>query len=102
MKFLVLALAAGLLYMLFKGDQKKKHMDSSASTEKLKESGEMVKDPVCGTFCRTDSDIRVREGDKVHVFCSFECRDKFLKQKNFKPNTNKSEDSTDKASEDES
>lgn len=80
MKFLILALAAGLLYMLFKGDQKKKNIDSKQGDEKLKESGELVKDPMCGTYCRTDSDIRVREGDKVHVFCSYDCRDKFLRQ----------------------
>jgi YHS domain-containing protein len=40
----------------------------------------MVKDPSCGTYVDKDGDIRVREGDKVHVFCSYECRDKYLKR----------------------
>ena len=83
MKFIILALAAGLLYMLFKGDQKKKNIDAHKGDEQLKESGELVKDPICGTYCRADSDIRVREGDKIHVFCSYDCRDKFLKQMNY-------------------
>ena len=40
----------------------------------------MVKDPICGTYVEKDGSIRVREGEKVHVFCSYECRDKYLKQ----------------------
>jgi len=39
----------------------------------------MIKDPVCGTYVRKDGDIRVRQGEAVHVFCSYECRDKFIK-----------------------
>ena len=39
----------------------------------------MVKDPMCGAFVSKDGDIRVREGEKVHYFCSYECRDKYVK-----------------------
>lgn len=101
MKFLILALAAGLLYLLFKGDQKKKQMDSKDDTEKLKETGELVKDPMCGTYCRADSEIRVREGDQVHVFCSYECRDKFLKQMNYQPPSQDSDQNTDQDADEE-
>lgn len=93
MKFVILIVAAGLLYLLFKGDQKKKDLDKSASSEKLKETGELVKDPMCGSFVAADGGIRVREGDKVHVFCSYECRDKFLKQMGASPKGAKSESS---------
>lgn len=40
----------------------------------------MVKDPICGTYVKKDSDIRVRNGEKVECFCSFECRDKYIKR----------------------
>jgi YHS domain-containing protein len=39
----------------------------------------MVKDPMCGAFVSKEGDIRVRQGDKVHYFCSYECRDKYIK-----------------------
>mgnify|MGYP006306884989 CR=1 FL=1 len=44
------------------------------------ESQEAVKDPVCGTYVSTDTDIRVRDGDQVLYFCSYECRDAYLKE----------------------
>lgn len=79
-KFLAIAIALFLLVKLFKGDAKKKQERAEKDKEKLVASGEMVKDPVCGTFVSKDADIRVKEGDKVHRFCSFDCRDKFLKK----------------------
>ena len=102
MKFIILIIAAGLLYMLFKGDQKKRQVDTAEDQEKLKETGELVKDPMCGTYCRADSDIRVREGDKIHVFCSYECRDKFLEQKGFDSEQVKEQVATEEADTDTS
>ena len=43
-------------------------------------SGEMVKDPVCGAYVEKDSSLTVRNGEVVHHFCSYECREKYLKQ----------------------
>ena len=85
MKFVILIIAAGLLYLLFKGDQKKKNLDKGAQSEKLKETGDLIKDPICGSYVAADGGIRVREGDKVQVFCSYECRDKYLKQMGVSP-----------------
>jgi len=80
LKFLVIAAALFLVYKLFMGDKKKKEMQNEKVIKNKVASGEMVKDPVCGTYVEKDSSIRVREGDKVHMFCSYECRDKYLKQ----------------------
>lgn len=79
-KFVAIALALFLLFKLFKGDAKKKQDKEEKVSEKLIASGEMVKDPVCGTYVSKDADIRVKEGEHIHCFCSFDCRDKFLKK----------------------
>ncbi|MEF2231081.1 MAG: transcriptional regulator [Pseudodesulfovibrio sp.] len=80
LKFIVIGLAIFLLYKLFSGDKKKREMNNEKTVKAKVASGEMVKDPVCGTYVEKDGLIRVREGEKVHVFCSYQCRDKFLKQ----------------------
>ncbi|MES9995186.1 transcriptional regulator [Desulfovibrio aminophilus] len=78
-KFLIFAVAAFVVWKLFTGDRKQKQVRDKKQEENLAASGEMVKDPVCGTYVRKDGDIRVRQGEDVHVFCSYECRDKFIK-----------------------
>ncbi|MBI9078232.1 MAG: transcriptional regulator [Pseudodesulfovibrio sp.] len=80
LKFIVIGVALFLVYKLFMGDKKKKEMNEKNTIKDKVASGEMVKDPACGTYVEKNGSIRVREGEKVHVFCSYECRDKFLKQ----------------------
>lgn len=80
LKFLVIGIALFLLYKLFMGDKKKKEMDKKKEFKEQVKTGSMVKDPVCGTFVSTEGTIRVREGEQLHHFCSYECRDKYLKQ----------------------
>ena len=80
LKFIVIGAALFLVYKLFMGDKKKKEMNQKQTIKNKVASGDMVKDPACGTYVDKEGSIRVREGDKVHVFCSYECRDKFLKQ----------------------
>ena len=80
LKLLIAVVAIFFLVKMFKGDARKKETQNAKTRENLIASGEMVKDPICGTFVDKDSEIRIREGEKVHCFCSYECRDKFLKQ----------------------
>ncbi|HDQ41663.1 MAG TPA: YHS domain-containing protein [Desulfonatronum sp.] len=80
LKFLIFIAAAFILYKLLTGDFKKKKDVQTKEKENLAATGVMTKDPVCGTYVPVDGDIRVKQGDKVHHFCSYECRDKFLKQ----------------------
>ena len=79
-KFLIFAAAAFVVWKLFAGDRKQKQVKNKAQEENLAASGEMIKDPVCGTYVRKDGDIRVRQGEAVHFFCSYECRDKYIKR----------------------
>lgn len=80
LKFIIIGVALFLMYKLFMGDKKKRQMSKTQETKQKVAAGEMVKDPICGTYVEKDGSIRVKEGEKVHVFCSYECRDKFLKQ----------------------
>lgn len=81
-KWIILALAAYALYRLFSNDWKKKQEKNNdkAEMERKVTAGEMVKDPECGAFIDADSTITVRDGDVVHRFCSYDCRDAFLKR----------------------
>jgi YHS domain-containing protein len=80
LKILIFVVAAFLLYKMFIGDKKKKMEDKQKEQEKMASNGTMVKDPICGTYVSTDNEIRVRQEGAVHHFCSFDCRDTFLKQ----------------------
>jgi len=78
-RWLILIVAGFILWKLFTGDKKRKKDQEKEEKENLVVTGEMVKDPMCGAFVSKDGDIRVREGEKVHYFCSYECRDKYVK-----------------------
>lgn len=41
-------------------------------------SGELKKDPVCGTYISTATSVKERVGAETHHFCSQECRDKYV------------------------
>ncbi|WP_297217626.1 transcriptional regulator [uncultured Desulfovibrio sp.] len=83
-KWLILAVAIYLLYRMFANDLlKKKKQDKeedAAEMERKVAAGEMVKDPECGAYVSVDDSITVRDGEQVYRFCSYECRDKFLKR----------------------
>ncbi len=79
-KLLIFVAAVFIVWKLFAGDRRQKQVKNKTQDENLAASGEMVKDPVCGAYVRKDGDIRVRQGDTVHFFCSYECRDKYIKR----------------------
>ena len=41
-------------------------------------SGELKKDPVCGTYIATATSIKESVGGQTFHFCSKECRDKYV------------------------
>lgn len=82
LKFLVIAAACFILYKLLTNDRKKKVEVKKNNDEQLAKEGVLVKDPVCGTYVSKDSDIRIKDGGQVRCFCSYECRDKYLKMIN--------------------
>ena len=79
-KWLILIAAAFILYKLFMGDRGRKKEQEVEIKKHMAATGEMVKDPVCGTYVPADADIRARDGNKVYAFCSYECRDTFVKR----------------------
>lgn len=83
-KLLFIGLGLFIVYKLFANDFRHKQTKGSEKeakdAEKKKASGELAKDPVCGTYVSVDDSITVRDGEAVHHFCSYDCRDKFLKQ----------------------
>jgi YHS domain-containing protein len=81
LKLVIFAAAGFILYKLIMGDQKKKNLNREKKKQDLIDSGEMVKDPICGTYVSTETGIRVKDDDQVHYFCSYQCRDAFLKNK---------------------
>jgi YHS domain-containing protein len=83
-KLLLLAICAFVVWKLFAGDkrykQSKENDKAQENKEQLIASGELVKDPVCGAYVSKNSDIRVRHGDVLLNFCSYECREKYLQR----------------------
>ena len=79
-KLLLFLAAAYILYKLVMGDRLNKQVDTKKEQEKRHAAGEMVKDPICGAYVDLESSIRVRDGETLHRFCSYDCRDAFLKQ----------------------
>lgn len=84
LKFVIIALGIFVVYKLFANDflhkkQKGSEKDKKVM-EKKKAAGELSKDPVCGTYVSVDDSITIRDGEKIHYFCSYDCRDKFLKE----------------------
>lgn len=79
---IILTIAA--IYILFKlisnDRKKKKAQEKAAAGQPSQISDEMVKDPICGAYVAKNSDIRVKVGEKVECFCSYDCRDQYLKQ----------------------
>jgi YHS domain-containing protein len=41
-------------------------------------TGELKKDPVCGTYIATATSIKEKVGGQILHFCSQECRDKYV------------------------
>lgn len=79
-KLLIIFICGFVVWKLFVGDKRFKQTKQQEKTENLQASGEMVKDPVCGAYVSKNSDIRVRQGDVVLNFCSYDCRETYLKR----------------------
>lgn len=79
-KLLIIGLACFLLYKLITNDRGRKEKKEDKTRERKIAAGEMVKDPICGSYVDIESSIKVRDGSKVHHFCSYDCREKFLRE----------------------
>ena len=79
-RWLLVALGGYIIYRMFKNDIKAKADKRGADEAARRESGDMSRDPVCGTFVDMAESITVRNGEKVYHFCGYDCRDEFLKR----------------------
>jgi YHS domain-containing protein len=59
---------------------RKSKEDENAQNERMVATGEMVKDPICGAYIAADSSISARDGETVYRFCSYDCRDAFVRR----------------------
>ena len=80
LKWLLLIAAGYFLYRLVTNEARKKSKDDKKQKEEMVATGEMVRDPVCGAYIDANGGVTVRDGEKTYRFCSYECRDTFLKQ----------------------
>lgn len=78
LKWVLIAAAIFVLYKLITNDRGRKEKKEDKARERKIAAGEMVKDPICGTYVDVESSITIRDGATVHHFCSYDCRQKFL------------------------
>lgn len=83
-KLIIFAIAIYVVYKLFANDilkrQEKVKKEEKEEQDRKVAAGEMVKDPECGVWVAVDDSISVKDGPVRYYFCSYECRDKFLKE----------------------
>lgn len=83
-RWIVLGLALIILWKMLGNEMRKRsagrEKESAKEEARKKAAGQMVKDPVCGKYVDIESGISIRDGGTVHRFCSYDCRDTFLKQ----------------------
>ena len=60
---------------LFKEEQAARAPGSPPTPKEA--GGELMKDPLCGTYVSSNSAFKRTSGGKTHVFCSEKCRDQF-------------------------
>lgn len=79
-KLLIIVICGFVVWKLFMGDKRFKENKAKQEQQPPVNPGEMVQDPVCGAYVSKNSDIRVRQGDVVLNFCSYDCRETYLKR----------------------
>lgn len=79
-RWLLVVLAGYIIYRMFKNDIKAKVEERKRDDARRGESGEMIRDPICGTFVEAGDAVTVRDGDNIYYFCGYDCRDAFLKR----------------------
>jgi YHS domain-containing protein len=80
----VLTVAKSILGIVLRGFSQAMKPDSTPPgvgprpSNQVPLTGELKKDPVCGTYISTATSIKEKVGGQVFHFCSQECRDKYV------------------------
>ena len=77
-KILIFAIVAYVLFRLFSNDRKKREDKIQKEEAQKVANGNLVRDPICGTYVEKESSISVRDGEHVEHFCSADCREKYI------------------------
>ena len=77
-KVLIFAIVAYVLFRLFTNDRKKREEKIQNEEAQRVANGNLVRDPICGTYVEKESSVSVRDGEHVEHFCSHECRQKYM------------------------
>ena len=84
LKFVIILAVIYIGYKMFANDflrkRKQDEKEQKEETDRKIAAGEMVKDPECGVYVALDDSVSVKDGNRTWYFCSYECRDKFLKK----------------------
>lgn len=82
LRWLVLAVIGFIVYKLVSNEFRNRAGSGKAESSKKPETAgkNMVKDVTCGAYIEPSSGVSVKDGDTVHHFCSYECRDAFLEK----------------------
>jgi YHS domain-containing protein len=77
---LVITLLRGVMGIIGKALSGQAHRGSSAgpSAREVPLSGELKKDPACGTYISAATSIKETVGGQTFHFCSKECRNKYV------------------------
>ncbi|WP_069997438.1 YHS domain-containing protein [Cellulosilyticum sp. I15G10I2] len=65
---------------IINGEIKVIEKEGHGGTAKEKVAEEFVQDPICGASLEKKEAYRILKDGKEHFFCSWECREKFLKE----------------------
>lgn len=81
LRWIILGVIGFILYKLVSNEFSKRAATNKAEQPKTQAAGKnMVKDPTCGSYIEPSSGVSVKDGETVHHFCSYECRDAFLEK----------------------
>jgi YHS domain-containing protein len=75
---LIFAFIRYLIWAVRKALSGKPQSAAHPGDSKARSAGELLRDPVCGTFVSADTAITTTARGVTHHFCSAACRDKFL------------------------
>jgi YHS domain-containing protein len=80
----VLTVLKSIVGIVLRGFSQAMKPDSTApgaharNSHEIPLTGELKKDPVCGTYIATTTSIKEKVGGQIFHFCSQECRDKYV------------------------
>ncbi|GAB6085721.1 hypothetical protein [Alkaliphilus crotonatoxidans] len=60
--------------------QRRALIEAREEAEVKKEPITMVEDKICGTHLQKEKAYIIMKGEEPHYFCSWECRDKFIRE----------------------